>query len=63
MTITDGVVCLRTHALTVKKCPFCGRPHYHGFPEGTSLDKIQWRVSHCLSNKQDYGIQIVEVQP
>lgn len=38
----DKILCRDTVGSPTDPCPFCGKRHVHGIPDG-------WRVPHCLN--------------
>jgi hypothetical protein len=45
----------RYWALTVLRCPFCGKKHYHGGCSGPEPD-LGFRASHCLEERGSYEL-------
>jgi hypothetical protein len=43
----------RYWAVTVERCPLCGRKHCHGGGDGPEPD-LGWRASHCLTHYEHY---------
>ena len=56
--IVEGFVYAPEKRLVVPKCPYCGKPHLHGWAsEDEKIGTITHRISHCLSH--GYYIKVI----